>query len=298
MSFQDILGDGNLVRINLAIAPTMESVIETTSSPEDVKLLNSLGLTMSAARIFVALSQIGEATAGMVANAAGVAREVVYQIMPSLVKKGLVEEALTSPKSFKAIPLREAYNQLLQRKKEESQEIGRKIDEVLKRKVNNSQVGGIQHQKTNIVHSCGHKQHFRIYEEYEKVQKSLDMTFQMGKFLQWTQYYAELRVEKLRKKSVKTRIITEKGITRILADSPEFLTPDISSNLEYVNFRSIQNLPPVEMIIFDKKTLFLSTRKEPNINKMQWLYSNNIFLLEMANSYYETLWEKAAELSL
>jgi sugar-specific transcriptional regulator TrmB len=274
----------------------MESVIETTSSPDDVELLNSLGLTMNAARIFIALCNLGTSKAISISKTSGVAREVVYQIMPSLVKKGLVEEVLASPKLFKAIPLKEAYNLLLQRKKEESQEISRKIDEVLKKKANTGQIEGVQHDQTNIIHSGGHKQHFRIHDEYEKVHETIDMTFPLGKFLQWIQYYAELRIEKLKKRNVKMRIITEKRVSRILEDTPEFLTPSINSSLEYINFRYIQNPPPVEMMIFDKKTLFLSTRKESSINRMQWLYSNNLFLLEMANSYYETLWENVAEL--
>jgi hypothetical protein len=48
-------------------------------------------------------------------------------------------------------------------------------------------------------------------------------------------------------------------------------------------------------MIFDKKTLFTPTKKESNINKMCWLRSNNPFIVEMANSYFETTWEKATE---
>jgi hypothetical protein len=49
------------------------------------------------------------------------------------------------------------------------------------------------------------------------------------------------------------------------------------------------------MMIFDRKTLFVSTVKEKNINKMIWLRTNNPLILEMANGYYEAMWEKAME---
>ena len=48
-------------------------------------------------------------------------------------------------------------------------------------------------------------------------------------------------------------------------------------------------------MIFDKETLFVSTTKENNINKMIWLRTKNPIILEMAKGYYEALWEKASE---
>jgi len=81
-----------------------------------------------------------------------------------------------------------------------------------------------------------------------------------------------------------------------MSDAPETFS-SVISKFDYINFRYVQKSPTVQLMIFDKNTLFLSIKKEPNINKMQWLFSNNPFLLEMANSYFETQWENAAELS-
>ncbi|MFX1521662.1 MAG: TrmB family transcriptional regulator [Promethearchaeota archaeon] len=270
-------------------------MIETTSSSKELELLDSLGLTPNAAKIFIALSNLEASKALTISKTSGVAREIVYQTMPRLVKEGLVEEVLTSPKLFKAIPLKEAYNLLLHRKKLENEKITQEIEEVLKKKsAHNFQAE--HHYHTSIVSSGGHKQHFKIKREIDKVQKNMDMTFPLGKFLQWTQHYAELDIEELMEKKVNMRIVVDKQLLDILKNSPELFSPKTISNLKYINFRYIQNSPPVEIIIFDKETMFLSTKKEPNINRMQWLYSNNIFLLEIANNYYETLWENAAEL--
>lgn len=279
-----------------ATADPLLDVSEMASGPEDVEILNSLGLTINAAKVFLALSELGTATAKTISKTSGVAREVVYQLMPSLVKKGLVEEVLTSPKSFKAIPLKAAYNQLLQNKKEENRKISQKIGETLKKKKKASTLHvEDKNQISIIIETGGQQQHFKIHNEFKKVQKSLDMTFPLGKFLQWSQHYAELDIKELEKKSIRVRIITEKRFLKLLAESPEIFSPVISK-LKHVSFRYIQNSPSVEMMIFDKKKLFLSTRKDTNINKMRWLYSNNPALLEIANSYYETLWESAAEI--
>jgi sugar-specific transcriptional regulator TrmB len=270
-------------------------VIGTVSSSKELELLNGLGLTPNAAKIFIALCNLGTSKAISISKTSGVAREVVYQTMPRLVKKGLVEEVLASPKLFKAIPLKEAYNLLFHRKKQENEKIAQEIEEVLKKK--NAHSFQVEHgYRTSIVSSGGHKQHFKIKREIDKVQESMDMTFPLGKFLQWTQHYAELDIEELMERKVNMRIIVDKQLLDMLKKSPEIFSPKIISNLKYINFRYIQNSPPVEIIIFDKKTLFLSTRKEPNINKMRWLYSNNPFLLEIVNNYYEAQWENAEEL--
>ena len=256
----------------------------------------SLGLTRNAAKIFITLCQIGAAAATTISRGSGVAREVVYQKMPSLVKKGLVEEILASPKLFKAIPVKEAYNLLLQQKKQENIEIVQKVEAALKKKPDYLQVKNAYQFRSSIISSGGQHQHFKIHQEFEKVQKSLDVTLPVGKFLQWSQHYAELDLQRLQKRSIKTRIITEKRILKWMSDAPETFS-SVISKFNYINVRCVQKSPTVQLMIFDKKTLFLSIKKEPNINKMQWLFSNNPFLLEMANSYFETQWENATELS-
>ncbi len=45
-------------------------------------------------------------------------------------------------------------------------------------------------------------------------------------------------------------------------------------------------------MIFDQKTLFMSTTNESNINKIIWLRTNNPLILEMANGYFEAMWGK------
>jgi sugar-specific transcriptional regulator TrmB len=68
-----------------------------------VELLVRLGLTFTEAKIFLARYIIGTASARTVAETAGVAREVVYQILPTLQEKGLIEIVLTTPQTYKAI---------------------------------------------------------------------------------------------------------------------------------------------------------------------------------------------------
>jgi sugar-specific transcriptional regulator TrmB len=259
---------------------------------EDAEILNGLGLTLNEARVFLALSQIGTATAKAISNSSGVAREVVYQIIPKLLKKGIVEEAITSPKSFRAVPMKEAYAILLRRKEEENRGLSARAMEALQRYKSKPALKTENYEIT-LIPQASEGGNFRIGQEYEKVQKSVDLTFPSGKILQWSQHYAEWGINEAMKRNVEMRIITEQQLLKMLATNPEIFSPSLISKLGYINFRYVQNPLSVELMIFDEKTLFISTTKESDINKMIWLRTNNPFIVEMANSYFGYLWSTA-----
>lgn len=262
--------------------------------PEDVEILNSLGLAFNEARVFLTLSQLGVSTAKTISNRSEVAREVVYQTMPRLLKQGLVEELITSPKTFRAISLREAYVILLRRKEEENRRLCARAKQSLKKRQSKTVLKVAGNSQTLMVPSRGTPD-FRICQEYTNAQKSIDLTFPAGKFLQWSQYYAKWGIKEAMKRNVKIRVITEQQLLRMLATSPAIFSPSLISKLRYINFKYAQNPFLVELMIFDGKTLFISTTEESNINKILWLRSNNPFILEMANSYFETIWNEATE---
>ena len=97
------------------------------------------------------------------------------------------------------------------------------------------------------------------------------------------------------KRNVQMRIITQRQLPHILKTYSKMFTPAFRSKLKHVNFRCFEESFLVEMMIFDKKTLFVSTTKEPDINKMIWLRTNNPLIVEMANGYFEAMWQKACE---
>lgn len=108
--------------------------MSSTKAAEDVEILNSLGLGLSEAKVFSALSKLGASTAGTISKTSGVAREFVYRIMPNLMKKGLVEKIITSPEKFKAVPMKNAYTILLRRKEEENRKLWSKAMKDLKKR--------------------------------------------------------------------------------------------------------------------------------------------------------------------
>jgi hypothetical protein len=266
----------------------------SAEASEDIDILTSLGLSLGEAKVFSALSELGESTAHTISTRSGEAREFVYRILPRLVKKGLVEVTVTSPKSFKAIPLKEAYTLLLKRRKEENRRLRSRAMKALEKPKKPAFPAAAIDSQISLV-PLHEPPDTRIGQEYKSVQESVDLIFPSGKFLQWSRYYADISLREILKRNVKMRVITQQSLLRIMAAHPKVFTRGLKSKLKRVDFRYVKKPFSVEMMIFDKKALFVSTTEESDINKMVWLRSNNPLLLEMANGYFEAMWKKATQ---
>lgn len=272
----------------------MGEKIQFSETSEDIEILTSLGLRLAESKVISSLFKLGESTVGDISKESGVAREFVYRLLPKLKKRGLVEEIITVPKKFKAIPLKEAYRILLRRKEEENRKLYAKAMLHLKKHTSKPAAKVLADPHMILIPSR-EAPDVRIGTEYQNVQKSVDLTFPVGKFLQWSRYYAKISLKEIIKRNVKMQIITQSKLPKIMKTYPQIFTSNFRSKLKHLNFRCFQEPFSVEMMIFDKKTLFVSTTKETNINKMIWLRTNNPLMLEMANGYFEAMWEKSSE---
>jgi sugar-specific transcriptional regulator TrmB len=232
-------------------------------------------------------------TAKSVSRASGVAREIVYQIIPKLQKKGLVDELVTTPKTFKAVPLEDALDVLLQQRKQEDKDLFAKAKEMAKKQQQNN--SAVKNDDSNITIIAPKKGDPNWKRDWMNYQKCVDLIMPTNKFLQWPQYFAEVSIEGSAKKKLKMRMITEKGTQSIIENPPaKYFSPSLASKLKYVEYRFVE-VVPVELVIFDKRIMYVSTQKEKQTKDMVWLRSNNGFLVEMANNYFESLWSNPIE---
>ncbi|QDX41071.1 TrmB family transcriptional regulator [Salarchaeum sp. JOR-1] len=85
------------------------------STRDAVAALKRLGLPNYQARVFVALQELGTATAQEVSDASEVPRSQVYGAADALVERGLAELVESSPKQYRAVSLDAARTQLTER---------------------------------------------------------------------------------------------------------------------------------------------------------------------------------------
>lgn len=80
---------------------------------EGVDVLVGLGLTDRQARVYLSLLKIGAARVRAIAEAAQFNRQEVYSLLASLHQLGLVQQSLTVPVNYTAIPIAVAIKILL-----------------------------------------------------------------------------------------------------------------------------------------------------------------------------------------
>ncbi len=254
---------------------------------EEIDVLTRLGLTLNEARVLMALYASENLTAKSAAKSSGVAREIVYQILPKLEKKGLVDELVTTPKTFKAVPFEQIIELLLQQKKQENQDLYVKAKEVAQKQYQNSQVKNDDSKITLIAPKKGDPHWKRDWVTY---QECVDMIMTAQKFLQWPQHNAESIIDYAIQNKTRIHMITEKATKSIIDQPPpNYFRQSLASKLKNIEYKFVDSTP-IEIVIFDKKTVYIATLNEKQIKDMVWLRSNNEPIAEMANRYFETLW--------
>lgn len=253
----------------------------------DIDVLVKLGLAPNEAKVFSTLNRMNKQTAKAIAQQSGVAREVVYRTLKSLKKKGFVEEIVSSPKTFRTIPEEHAYAMMFQQKEKENMELRIKIQQTLERKKDEMNVE-IAHEE-ELVSFSPEKTNYRLKRLWTKVENCVDMIIPCNKFVRWGQYDLIEYLAGTLEKKVAIKVVTGKE-TKTHLENKEVFTPRLTQILEGVNFKFVEKLPEVEMVVFDKKHINIALKKEERLKDMHFLYSNNPFLAEVANKYFENLW--------
>jgi sugar-specific transcriptional regulator TrmB len=263
------------------------------NSSEFIDILKRLGLTLNEARVFCTLCAVGKSTAKSISKTSGIAREVVYQVLPSLQKKGLVEEMVTSPKSFRALSMENAFETMLRRRTLENAELKKNAMKTLE----NWQSADTSNEEPYIVVLPPREDDAHWKEAWYKAQETADMIMPLSKFLQWPHFYAEAALDMAMKKKLKLRIITEAETQKILQTPPEGFSSSLVEKFGHANFKFMTVLPRVELTIFDRKKCFVGTNRAKQIKDMTWLLTDNPFIAEMACTYFEAVWSHPTRLA-
>ena len=264
------------------------------TNSECIDVLKRLGLTLNEARVFCALSGAGKSTAKSISKSSGIAREVVYQVLPSLQRKGLVEEIVTSPKSFGALSMGDAFEALLRRRTRENMELKEKAKKTLE----GWQDVASSEEESHIIVLPPREKDSRWRTSWQGVQETVDMTMLSGKFLQWPHFYAEAALDSIIRRNVRLRIITDVEVQKILLVPPEGFSSSLVTKFRHAQFKFVEEPPRVELTIFDRKESYICTSRVKQMKDAVWLFSNNPFIVEVASSYFETLWAAPSGLAV
>jgi sugar-specific transcriptional regulator TrmB len=260
---------------------------------EDVEALVSLGLTMLQAKVYLTLVESENATIKDIAKDAGVARQDLYRITSELQEYGLVEQIITKPIMYKAIPLTSGVNVLLNELQKKRSESHKKVAKLLQRYKTKDVTAKSKVGKNQFVLVPG-KNALILKEKtlLSAAQKSVSFITSKQRFSQKLYSFAEEFKEAVAK-GVKIRILMEKSEAEKHRGLADKLAKSYTENRFEVRY--IRNPPPVVMAVFDKKEVVVIASASAGLTESSALWSNNPSLVELAYNYFEMMWLTAFE---
>jgi sugar-specific transcriptional regulator TrmB len=257
---------------------------------EDIQTLTELGLTISQAKVYLSLLELGKAAGRTIAQHSKVARQEAYRILAELMDKGLVEKILSTPTEFEPILIEDCASLLIERKKNQNSETLRKATVLLqKHKENFSHE--FQEEAPQFVLVSEKNVLRTIKKIIENTQTSLDVITTFNRFRSGMVDFAEVGNRTL-KRGITLRIITNKPKDgNSLEEMGKAETKGFPFEIKYIN------TPPLAVIaIYDKKEVIIAI-SAADINEVPILKSNNPSLIAVAQNYFETVWNVAHKLN-
>ena len=178
---------------------------------------------------------------------------------------------------------------MLQQKEKENKELKMKIQQTLKRKKDTKEFENTRDEE--LVSFSPEKTNSRLKRVWINAENSVDMIIPCKKFVNWGQYDLADYLDASLEKKVTIQVVTEKETEKHLHNK-EIFKPNLVQKIRCINFKFVEKLPEVEMVIFDKKHINIVLKKEEQLKDMQFFASNNPYIAEVANKYFENVWRK------
>jgi sugar-specific transcriptional regulator TrmB len=255
----------------------------------EIRILESFGLTLNEARVFLALTLLGTASVKEISKSSNVAREAVYRVLPRLQKLGLVEKEITWPTRFIALTLDDAVTVLLALRNRETCDLQEKAKVLLSLKNKKAKMEPLEDSKFLLI-PAKKMLISKIGDQLDRAQKSVSVVTSK-KRLRGAMDIFSAAIEKASSRGVKFRIVTS-NTKRVL--SPAIL--EVCNNNPCIEIRYTFSDPKCAALIFDKKEVLIITKPAAEVCcESSALWSNNSSLVNIVEEYFEILWITASE---
>ena len=252
---------------------------------DKIQTLTNLGLTHTQAKVYLNICTFGTMNAKKVSNDSKTHRQDTYRVLNELFTLGLVEKLLNKPVEFRAIPLNEGLNLLLERRNEATRELKKESLRIIK-SLDPTHLEKAEEEHKLILISSKET----ILTETEKlltaVQKSLYVMSPPQSLVPWVFAHQELFEEASRRR-VKVRFITMRTKHDDLPKALEF-----SSKHTNYEIKLIPNKPEVSFGIYDKKSIVFELSTREGFLKSQVIVSDNPCLVELGLLAFESVWNQ------
>lgn len=249
-------------------------------------IFRELGMTTQQAKVYLSLSKLEQATVKTIAIEAQMARAEVYRVIPELQKSGLIKKIITTPISFKAVPLSEGLSILLHEETEKHKGKLANAEQFLQKFRNHNREKPSQ-ENSKYYLTTGVKAVKREYLiDLQKTQESKECIINWGAILHLVGRDFELLKEAL-ERGVKIRYITHIPEDEKMPQTIQTLTKKGSFEI-----KSASVIPKAELDIFDKKIAHIII-PDSGIKEIEVLRSDNPAVVDLLQDYFDMKWQAA-----
>ena len=255
-----------------------------------IQTLAGLGLTVLQAKVYLSLTKEEKATVKEIAKTSKIARQDLYRITPQLLSLGLIEKLVDTPTKFKAIPIKEAIDMLVERRQKESAQLEQESIEVLRffarNKEPESKDEESQFKIINNLQACLMKAKKQVLS----ADKSINIVSKWDIFLAFTLEFIEEYTKALNN-GVRVQIVTQRSGQ--IGSPPKKLLKLMKHPLFQIRY--VSSLPLSIVAIFDKEEVNILLQSNKTPSESGFLTTNNLSLVELAQNYFEIAWDKGLE---
>ncbi|MCW4018890.1 MAG: hypothetical protein NWF00_09480 [Candidatus Bathyarchaeota archaeon] len=271
---------------------------EVQSFEGKTAVLVELGLTVSEARVYLALVQMGVSRIGSVSEVTGIHRANLYSTLSSLENKCLIEKEINSPATYKAASPEITLPMLVKRKQTQVFELKTKAEAMaVSLSSKQSWMDAVKEsgkEKAMFVVVPGREVIVnRLKRLLQESQVSVDVVTTQKRFSSAILDFAK-DYKKALDRGVKIRITIEKNLmdqaaidmVRMLAANPSFEVKCLSSAADAV----------VSIIDEQQATVMMSS--VAHLDGTSALWSNNECFVAIVKNYFESKWSSTVKLQI
>ena len=253
---------------------------------KDMKTFVELGLSHVETKIFLTLVQSGTLKVERIAQVSNISRGDVYRNLSKLQNDGLVEKQISRPAMFRATPINDAIEGLINRQKLKQKQIqldaANLLDKYNRKKCPPSDKSGfvfVPSREALIKH---------LTKAIANTKNSIDVSTSCKRLTSAGFTLSENLLEAWNRGVKGRAVINVNGGTECENIKDFWITP--SAKIKY-----LPKIPRTVMAMYDRKEIFVFIEPTAQLNESPALWSNVPSLVAMAEDYFELLWCTAME---
>lgn len=266
---------------------------------EATQILTQLGLSISQVRVYLTLLKLKKATGRTVSKHSKIARQEVYRILGELEEKSLVERIIAAPTEFKAVPMENGLSFLIEQRRNEISKTQKEANRMLLRlrllpkfKENESEI--LQEEEFEFILIPENKALLlRLKRALEAAQRSIDVICPKDTFLQ-VLFNLSDKFQKALERGVKIQCL----LNDLLDANSWPATVQVIAKNSLFKIRIMSESPKEKFWIYDKKEVLVATCPKCGYIQSPALWTNATPFIELAQNYFNVLWNKATKVKI